>query len=204
MSILVDHKARKREIIVKSIRLFARDGYKDVTFQKLADNCGLARTALYRYFHNKRQIFDAAIFEASLGIVVKYRQILVSDASAATRLRRICTVALTALFENREFLSVIVDFVLSMERAGHDMSRPIHEHTIGLRRLIHSLVTEAVRRGEFLPSIDPDRATQVLYSQFEATVLRLTITHNADLDTVTDAIGAIIDRLAAPATGASK
>ena len=32
----IDHQARKNAIVAKAIRLFAQEGYKDVTFQSLA------------------------------------------------------------------------------------------------------------------------------------------------------------------------
>ena len=193
MAIHVDHKQRKREIITKSIRLFALDGYKDVTFQKLADYCGIARTALYRYFRNKRQIFDAAIVEAERRIALQYVQVLRSESSAAMRLERICTVVMTQVYENREFVSVIVDFILSMTRAGHDMRRAVREHTVTVRRLFHSLVTEGIRRGEFRSTLSADGATDLLYSVVEAHVLRLTVTNSAVLTEALVAYSSVID-----------
>ena len=193
MSIHVDHKRRKSEILAKSIKLFARDGYKDVTFQLLADYCGLARTALYRYFHNKRQIFDAAILEAERRIALQYVQVLRTESSAAMRLERICAVVATQLYENREFLSVIVDFILSMAHAGHDMSRRVVLHTIMVRRLFHSLVAEGVRRGEFRASLSPDAATDLLYAIVEAHVLRLTVSNSASLSDALMEYSLVID-----------
>lgn len=181
MGIQVDHKRRKAEIIERSIELFAREGYKDVTFQKLAGNCGLARTALYKYFRNKRQIFDAAIEEAERRILSQYAQVLRSEASAAMRLQRICTAVITAIYEQRRFMSVIVDFIIAMRRAGHRMGRPVSEHTVAVRRLFHRLAAEAVRRGEFRRSVSPDRVTDILYSIIESHVLRLTVTEGDDL-----------------------
>ena len=57
----VDHRARKQEIIANAIRLFAKLGYRDVSFREISEACGVARTVIYRYFRNKRQIFDGAV-----------------------------------------------------------------------------------------------------------------------------------------------
>lgn len=57
MAIVVEHEKRKREILEKSFQLFIEDGYEDVTYQKIADKCGITRTTLYIYFKNKREIF---------------------------------------------------------------------------------------------------------------------------------------------------
>ncbi len=184
MSIYVDHGARKHEIIVRSIKLFAKVGYKDVTFQKLSDFCGLARTALYRYFRNKRQIFDAAIQEATSAINRKYREITKSGQSPDAQVRAICNTVIDMLFANREFLGVIIDFVLSAHRAGHDLSRRIRHHTAPLPRLLHYLITRAVRSGVYAPSVRPKIVTRILYSHFESTVLRLAITNNAEISDI--------------------
>ena len=61
MGIVIDHEARRRSIIAKSIRLFSEQGYDGVTYQKIADSCAFARTTLYKYFRNKREIFSTAI-----------------------------------------------------------------------------------------------------------------------------------------------
>ena len=44
MRAVVDHRARRQEVIAKAIRLFARLGYRDVSFRELSEECGRART----------------------------------------------------------------------------------------------------------------------------------------------------------------
>ena len=61
MAVVVEHDKRKREILEKSMELFCRDGYEDVTFQKIANACGITRTTLYIYFENKNEIFNFSI-----------------------------------------------------------------------------------------------------------------------------------------------
>lgn len=57
MAVQVEHEKRKHEILTKALELFIEEGYEDVTFQKIADRCGITRTTLYIYFKNKREIF---------------------------------------------------------------------------------------------------------------------------------------------------
>lgn len=61
MAIVVEHEKRKKEILEKSLELFIAEGYEDVTYQKIADRCGITRTTLYIYFKNKREIFSFSI-----------------------------------------------------------------------------------------------------------------------------------------------
>ena len=61
MAIVVEHEKRKKEILDKALDLFMENGYEDVTFQKIADKCGVTRTTLYIYFKNKKEIFAWSI-----------------------------------------------------------------------------------------------------------------------------------------------
>jgi AcrR family transcriptional regulator len=61
MAVVVEHDKRRKKILDKSLDLFIEVGYEDVTFQKIADRCGITRTTLYLYFKNKREIFMCSI-----------------------------------------------------------------------------------------------------------------------------------------------
>ena len=60
MAIIVEHEKRKKEILEKSMELFCKEGFDDVTFQKIADACGITRTTLYIYFKNKLKYLISA------------------------------------------------------------------------------------------------------------------------------------------------
>ena len=194
MGIVIDHEARKSEIIRKSIELFARDGYNGVTFQKIADGCGIARTTLYKYFRNKREIFNYAIWESSNILSQIYASILKYDQPVPVRLKNIMDAVLNMLFEQRTMLTVILDYILAAQRSGHSLERNIDGHTIILRRIIQRLTVEGIRKGELRP-INSRLATNLLYSQVETAVLRLTISKNADRRQLSDMIHATIDSL---------
>ena len=82
MAIIVEHDKRRHEILEKSIELFSREGYEDVTFQKIADACGITRTTLYIYFKNKREIFLWSIkqftseLEKALLVIIKNKGLI--------------------------------------------------------------------------------------------------------------------------------
>ncbi len=194
MGIVIDHEARKSEIIKKSIELFAEEGYNGVTFQKIADACGIARTTLYKYFRNKREIFNYAIWESSNILSKIYAAILKYSQPVDVRLKNIMDAVLNLLFEQRVMLTVILDYVLAAQRGGHRLERNIESHTIVLRRIVQRLIIEGIRKKEIRP-VNPKLATNLLYSLVETTVLRLTISRNADRDELSAMIHATIDSL---------
>jgi hypothetical protein len=61
LSVYVEHDKRREEILDKALDVFVEEGYKDTTFQKIAERCGITRTILYLYFSNKKEIFSASI-----------------------------------------------------------------------------------------------------------------------------------------------
>ncbi len=43
------------------MHLFSEFGYENVSLIRIADEAGIARTIIYRYFRSKREVMDAAI-----------------------------------------------------------------------------------------------------------------------------------------------
>ena len=194
MAILVDHEARRREILQKALRLFAEAGYADVTFQRIADRCGLARTALYKYFRHKRQIFDGAVTIATTELVGKYREILARPGSYREKLEAVITEVFQILFTQRDLLLVIVEYTLSVKRSGKSLRWVVARHTRGLKAALYYLLIKGIRAGEFAP-LDVRSTTETLYAIIEATVLRLTLTDNAEMDKQMALIRLVLDTL---------
>ena len=203
MGIVIDHEARRRAIISKSIQLFAEQGYDGVTYQKIADNCGIARTTLYKYFHSKRQIFNYAIWEVANALSDRFAEILNPRDSVILRLDRLLHAVLQLLFQQRVILTVILDYVLAAQRTGQNLAHTIASHTIGLRRIIHSLLVEGVRKGE-LQNVRPRLATEQIYALLEAAILRITVSQNADYEELSTLMHQTIETLRAPMVPAEK
>jgi AcrR family transcriptional regulator len=53
-------ESRTRQILDAAARLFAKHGYADADTQQLADELGVGKGTLYRYFPSKRELFLAA------------------------------------------------------------------------------------------------------------------------------------------------
>ena len=188
----VNHRERRREIRAISLGLFARHGFGDVNFGMIAQACGISRTLLYTYFKDKRQIFNEAIDEATGIIGVRYREIMKTRLSADAKLRQICIDVFALLFDNRDFLCVIVDFLCTVRRGGKIPVDNIMRHTVGMRRILHSFIVEGIHRGEYDPSINANRATSLLYSQFETAVLRIAVSGQAEISESIDSMNAIL------------
>ena len=54
---------RRRELLVTAMRLFAEEGYDNVSVRAVARAAGVAPGLAYHYFDSKQNMFDAAIEE---------------------------------------------------------------------------------------------------------------------------------------------
>ena len=188
----IDHLRRKRRIVETSVKLFAEKGFAQVNFGMIAEACGVARTLLYTYFKDKRAIFNEAVSEATSSVESQYREIMRSHQSADAKLRQLCIAVFALLFDNRDFLCVIVDFLCEFRRKGTIPVDNIMRHTMGLKRIVHSLVVAAKHRGEYDEALDVNRATSLIYSQFEVAVLRLAVSGDAQLSDSIDKMNSIL------------
>lgn len=175
MSIVVDHERRRREILKRSMRLFSEHGYDGVSYRRIAESCGLARTTIYKYFRTKREIFDAGILQVTREMGISYARVMAAPGlSAAERLRKLMVVVLDSTLEQRVLLHVILDYLLGRRRAGEDVSRRLRKHTVGIKRLLNRALLQGIQSGEF-PGAERGASMHLLYALLEAAVLRLTV-----------------------------
>ena len=51
----------KEKILLTALKLFAQDGYEAVSISKISGELGMAKSALYKHYKNKRDIVDSII-----------------------------------------------------------------------------------------------------------------------------------------------
>lgn len=51
----------KESILLTALRLFARDGFEAVSVSQIAGELGMVKSALYKHYKNKRDIFDSIL-----------------------------------------------------------------------------------------------------------------------------------------------
>ena len=196
MGIIVDHDARKREILQKSLTLFADFGYPGVTYKQLADRCGLARTALYKYFPGKREIFDSAISQLVKELAAEFRNTVNKhpELQASQKLELVMVQVMNLLFEHGKLLQAITEYLIAQRRQGDDVARKVRRHTMMLRRTIVTLLREGMDNGEF-QRMRCDFIGDVLYGIFESAALRVAIADTADMNTMINSCKVAIEAL---------
>ena len=174
MSKQVDHANRKREILRKALQLFAEMGYQQVTFQQLADVCGLSRTALYKYFNTKREILDNAIYQLVQDLNDESGETLVHEPTLDSKgkLELIVNTAVEACLKNPALLRAIIEYLIAQRRQGESVERKIKRHTIGFQYYIKSIVQDGIRKGE-IKQVSPMMTADFFFCLMEAAAIRI-------------------------------
>jgi len=189
MSIVVEHEKRRREILEKALDVFMDEGFEDVTYQKIADRCGITRTTLYIYFKNKREIFNFSIKQFLQNIEENITQIRKEEGiSHNEKLIRVMAMIINNLAENRRLLSVIVNSLLNGSGEGYDPDYRVRRRTVRLRHILSTMLIEGIKANEFRRSINVKEANELLYSLIETAVLRLVVLHRSSVDELLDAM----------------
>lgn len=183
MSKKVDHEQRKREIAKTAIRLFSQVGYDNVSLIMIAAATGVPRTVIYRYFCSKREVLDASIATVTETIRKRCTKIMSARGRNVDKLEGVCHTVVDVMFENKEFLIAVFDFVVGMVRTGADMNASIARFTEGTRSAIRRLIEHAIDRGELPHSLVQGRISDAIYAQFESCAMRIVLGTEHDAKT---------------------
>ena len=197
MATIVEHKKRKHEILQKALDVFMEEGYEDVTFQKIADRCGITRTTLYIYFKNKREIFIWSIKQLTAGLEVKLMEFIQDKNMPVTEcLRKMMFLILDECKENHKLFSVVLSYLITLQKSGIDPSERVRRRVIRLRHLISLLIIRGNNNKEF-NNISIKDANELLYGIIEAAIFRIAVLGQSSIDEVYGAIDLAINKLKA-------
>lgn len=169
----VDHEQRKREIAEKAVKLFSQVGYDNVSLIMIAAAAGVPRTVLYRYFCSKREILDAAILTVTGAIEKRCTPILSGRDTIVEKIIGVSNTVMDVMFENKDFLVAVFDFVVGMVRTGADMRSHLEKFTEGTRMVLRRLIAMGIHNGELPSVLNVDRASDAMYAEFEACSMRI-------------------------------
>ena len=173
-------EARRRLVATRALGLFARLGFEKVSFRDISKATGVPRTAIYRYFHTKREIFDAAIGGVLAELRAAINATLAERKPATTRLSKVCSLVVDGLFENRDFLGAIFNFVFAMVTTGEDMSERVYGFTGGLKRAFRKLLSVGLSDGSIRRSVDPEISAELLFALMESVAFNILLNLEKD------------------------
>ncbi|MBP3709637.1 MAG: TetR/AcrR family transcriptional regulator [Treponema sp.] len=175
MAIIVEHDKRKHEILEKALDVFIEEGYEDVTFQKIADRCGITRTTLYIYFKNKRDIFLWSIKQLLSELETAIMKII-NDKSlnAETCFRAMLMKIVDSIEEHKKLFNVLLIYLIQLQKSGIDSRERVVRRVIKLRHVMTDVLIRGMKSGEF-KQLNVKEANALFYSLIEAAIFRLAV-----------------------------
>ncbi len=184
MATVVEHDKRKQEILEKSLDVFMDEGYEDVTFQKIADRCGITRTTLYIYFKNKREIFLWSIKQLLSALEEKLMAIA-TDTTISTEqvLKDIMQFILDKCVENKKLFSVLLPYLVQLQKSGINTEERVRRRTIKLQHIMNCAIIRGIRCGEFR-KVNIKASYEMLYGLIESAIFKIAVLNQSDVSEI--------------------
>lgn len=175
MAVVVEHEKRKHEILGKALDLFIEEGYEDVTFQKIADRCGITRTTLYIYFKNKREIFVWSIKDLTERLEKQLLQIIRDkDMATSDCLKKVMDVILDECEKHTKLFKILLVYLIQIQKTGENAGELIARRVIRVEHLLNMIMIRAQNSGELHVESLKDM-TDLMYSLLESAIFNLAV-----------------------------
>lgn len=193
MAIIVEHDKRRKEILQKSLDVFVEEGYEDVTFQKIADRCGITRTTLYIYFKNKHEIFLGSIKELMSSLETTIL-LFINDQTLTDeiKLRKILSCIIDKCEDNKKLFIIILGYLLQLKKSGVDTNQRVRRRVVRLKHHLSTVLIHGIQNGEFRATNVKDM-NELLYGLIESAIFRLTILNQERIADIRETIDLAID-----------
>ena len=133
----------KERILAAAFQEFKDKGYLDASIRNIAHNAGIATGSVYRYFHNKEQLFDTIIepvYNKLLKTVLNLQKSTNSCSNPIGEITDIKVKILDIFKENSTELLMLID------KSKGSKYENIKEHMI--------LLTDSILREQLLPQME--------------------------------------------------
>ncbi len=195
MAVLVEHEKRKHEILSKALDLFIEEGYEDVTFQKIADRCGITRTTLYIYFKNKREIFVWSIKQMTSALELELMQIINDQTlSAPDCLKKMFSTIIDECEKNYKLFKILLLYVIQLQKSGINSADRVARRVIRMQHLMSTVIIRGQKSGQ-IKKLPVKNLDGLLYSLMESSIFRLSVLGQTDISSCRQIIDFTIDTI---------
>jgi AcrR family transcriptional regulator len=192
---VVDFEQKKGEIAHKALYAFAFEGFHKTSLNAIARMCGIGRTTIYEYFHNKDEIFTYALDHSFDLMKLDFQSVLnTSGLGSLERLAAIIRVILMVFYEDRRILFLLLEHTMRILRENRELAGRFRERALEIQSLFAGLLAEGMERGEVRP-VPVDRLALTLGMLVEAAILQISIGPGTPLEEVLAGIGELLKGL---------
>ena len=165
----------KRKILEAAAKCFSEGGYAKTTMDKIAEEAGVSKGALYWHFKSKEELF-VELKERSIAKARKqFEKLFAQKKPFDIKLREAIGLYISFLVpENREVARLNAEFLAEAPKIPklNDMLKDQYEM---FRSLIASTISEAIEKGELRKDIDPEIVSLILLAMLDGLELHWAI-----------------------------
>ncbi len=139
---------KRQAILDQAIQVFAEFGFRGTDVQVIADRAGVGKGTVYRYFHNKEELFWATTFEVMQNLRRHIFEAMDSVEGVCNKLRT-SSIAYAQFFEaNPQYLEVFVQNRAEFRGTAPESHREYQREMI---QEVEKILQEGIESGEILP-----------------------------------------------------
>ena len=114
--------------------------------------------------------------------------------TSAEILRDVVVKILEKCVNNRRLFSVLLTYLLQLQKTGKDPGERVRRRTIRLRHLLSKIIIDGINKGEFR-DVNVKACNEMFYSLIESTVFRLAILDSENVEELFPSIELAIEGL---------
>lgn len=165
----LDTEIRQEQIVEAALSLIAAHGVRRLNMAALARRVGLVPSALYRHFHSKQEILDAALRLVQRRGLENLREVCASTPNALERLKLLLLRVIKMVRE----LQAMPRIVFSEGMSGDHPERKHQAYEVikGFLAAIEGIMREGQERSEIRGDIDAKSLAVMFWGMLPAMVI---------------------------------
>ena len=133
----------KKAIVKGAINVFSKAGYNGATMDEVALVAGVAKGTLYYYFKSKEEIFNFIMDQGLELLGCEIRKVNDLKLNPLSKLKEICKIQLTILYENTEFFKVLISQIWGQEGRQLELRGKLEKYL----EIIEIYIKQAIEDG---------------------------------------------------------
>lgn len=181
---------KKEKIFEAALKVFGKYGFKKATLEDIAAALNMSKSAFYRYFADKQDLYDQAVSYGLTRWQQTSLQSIEKEKDPLLQLKKYALTGVTYLNGDADFKRILLnDPAIFPLNSREDRFARINDESMNI---LKEILRRGVKTGRFR-NINIEYATSFLYSVYIMFVIKSQV--KADIEAVDDMIDASLDIL---------
>jgi AcrR family transcriptional regulator len=141
---------RSEELLEAALRLFSKEGYRDVTIKRIADRLQVRHSLVYYYFDSKERLFQAALLHAIDKVSVHYERVAQVHSDPSRRIEAWFQINIELEPLLKGLINIMIDHSsFETKKRPRFVERGVREFYAIEKRILTESIEKGVQEGVF-------------------------------------------------------